>query len=61
MNYTEKYLLLEKDSILGFFVLEEFEREHDALEALESVSDGKSGVWRVVRAMEVTVASVARA
>jgi len=61
VNYTEKYLLLEKDSILGFFVLEEFEREHDALEALESVSDGKSGVWRVVRAMEVTVASVARA
>jgi hypothetical protein len=60
VNYTEKYLLLEKDSILGFFILDEYEREHQAVEAMEQVSTGKSGAWRVVRITEVIVASVAK-
>ena len=64
MNYTEKYVLLERDES-GFREVDEFEREQEALDALQDISRSYTsrrnpGEWRVVRRTEVIVASVAR-
>ena len=64
MNYTEKYVLLERDES-GFREVGEFEREQEALEALRDISRSyisrrNPGVWRVVRRTEVVIESVTR-
>jgi len=64
VNYTEKYVLLERDES-GFREVGEFEREQEALEALRDISRSyisrrNPGVWRVVRRTEVVIESVTR-
>lgn len=64
MNYTEKYVLLERDES-GFREVDEFEREQEALDALRDISRSyisrrNPGVWRVVRRTEVVIESVTR-
>jgi len=64
VNYTEKYVLLERDES-GFREVDEFEREQEALDALRDISRSyisrrNPGVWRVVRRTEVVIESVTR-
>lgn len=61
MNYSEVYELRERMGLSRWVVLDTYEREHEAFEAMERISAGKPGVWRVVRVSEVTVGSVVRA
>lgn len=58
MNYTEKYELRKIGKSGLVTVLEEFFEEKWALERLELESRKGPGNWRVVRIMEVSVASV---
>jgi hypothetical protein len=61
VNYTEKYevRLMNKDHPCGV-ALHQFDDETDAIEDMHLMARG-SGAWRVVRVMEVTVASVSKA
>ncbi|AWN05243.1 hypothetical protein SEA_IBANTIK_19 [Streptomyces phage Ibantik] len=59
MNYTEKYEVRKKDGA-KYFVLHQFDDYEDAIKYMEMMAHG-SGAWRVVRIMEVIVASVAKA
>lgn len=59
MNYTETYEVRKKDGA-NYFLLRQFDDETDAIEYMHMVAGG-SGAWRVVRVMEVTVASVIKA
>lgn len=59
MSFTEKYEVRKKDGV-NCIVLHQFDDETDAIEYMQMMARG-SGVWRVVRVMEVTVASVAKA
>ncbi|MFJ3084410.1 hypothetical protein ACIPJG_32290 [Streptomyces halstedii] len=59
MNYTEKYEVRRKsrgEEIIGPKV---FETETEAIKFMNAIAYG-SGVWSVVRVMEVTVASVVK-
>jgi hypothetical protein len=61
VNYTEKYevRLQNEDHPYGV-VWDQFDNEADAISEMMSM-DKAPGSWRVVRVMEVIVASVAKA
>jgi hypothetical protein len=61
VNHTEKYEVHGKngDHPCGV-VLREFDDETSAIDYMDSVAHG-SGSWRVVRVMEVIIASVCKA
>jgi hypothetical protein len=59
VNYTERFEVRKKDGA-SYFVLHQFDDETDAIEYMQMMAKG-SGAWRVVRVMEVTVSSIAKA
>ena len=61
VNYTEEYELRWKGAAGGWKLLNTFETEPEAVEAMNEDARDVSGAWRVVRVSEVTVASVAKA
>lgn len=61
MNYTEKYELRQLGKFRSYTVQGEYDREHEAVEAMEVLAHENRGVWQVVRVSSVIVASVAKA
>lgn len=60
MNFTEKYEVRQHKHGVGYPALDSFEDEATATDYMRQVAQG-SGVWQVVRVMEVTMTSVAKA
>ncbi|MET9816916.1 hypothetical protein [Streptomyces sp. NPDC006355] len=60
MNYTEKYEVRKKTEDGWVSLPLDSYSEADAIEYMDLEAQGP-GVWKVVRVMEVTVASVVRA
>lgn len=61
MNYTEKYELRQIDGSRSYTVIDQYDREHEAVEDMETLARYESGVWHVVRVSEVIVSSRAKA
>lgn len=61
MIYTEKYAV-EKKYSRGWDLMDVYESESDAIDFMERAAANEVGfrAWRVVRYMEVTVASVTK-
>lgn len=61
MNYAEEYELRWKGAAGGWKLLNTFETEAEAVDAMREDARDVTGAWRVVRVTEVTVASVTKA
>lgn len=64
MMYTESYVIDQKfEDGIWYTVWESRDdaTEFTALETLKGLSNGQSGTWRVIRRMEVVVATYSRA
>lgn len=60
MNFTEKYEVRRESHGVTIPANISFDNEGDAINHMDSIARGP-GAWRVVRVMEVTVASVSKA
>lgn len=60
MNYEEHYEV-RKHNAIGWETMSTHDNEGDAEYKMRWLADGEAGTWRVVRVMEVTVASISKA
>lgn len=60
MNFEERYEV-RKLKATGWTTLSSHDNEGDAEYKMRWLADGEAGTWRVVRVMEVTVASISKA